>query len=139
MNNCTFIGRVGKDAVIRNTGNGKGLASWSIASEAGWGEKKVTTWIDCTLFGDRGEKLAPMILKGDRICVAGELSTREFEGKTYVTLNVREVTLLGEKRDAAPKAAQTRQETPRASGGAVGGFEDDSIPFSSRGKRNHWE
>ena len=128
MNNCAFIGRVGKDAVLRHTQGGDPVAGWSLATDAGYGDKKVTTWIDCSLWGKRAEKLAEFIKKGDRIAVVGELSTREHEGKTYVTLKVAEVTLLGEKKEGQRQDAPApRQQAPAQS------FEqDEEIPFDSR-------
>lgn len=143
MNVFTCIGRVGKDAVLRHTQGGDPVAGWSLAVDAGYGDKKVTTWLDCSLWGKRAETLAPMIAKGDRLGVSGELSTREHDGKTYVTLRVSDVTLLGEKK---PDSGQ-RPQSPRGGGparpqrstGATGGddpFPDDSIPFVSN--RGDW-
>lgn len=129
MNSWNVIGRVGKDAVSRNGGQSV-VAGWSLAVDSGFGDKKQTIWIDCSMWGQRAEKLAPMILKGDRLGVQGELGTREHEGKTYITLKVSEVTLLGDKRgaqspgNASGKGAQ--QSAPVASGD---GFDDQDIPF----------
>jgi single-strand DNA-binding protein len=122
MNVFTAIGRCGRDAEVRRTQSGKAVAGWSIAVDSGFGENKKTTWFDCSLWGDRAEKLAEYIRKGDRIGVTGEIGTREHDGRTYVTLNVRDVTLLGEKRDQAPRPAPKEA----ASGD---NFHDDDIPF----------
>lgn len=119
MNLFTFIGRVGGDAVVRQTSNGKPVANWSVAVDSGYGDKKKTTWVRCTLWGDRGEKIAPHIYKGDKIGVSGELSTSEYEGKHSVDVNVREVELLGGKRQEARKP----QEAPPDDD------PNDSIPF----------
>lgn len=125
MNVFTAIGRVGKDAVVRHTQGGDPVAGWSLAVDAGYGDKKVTTWLDCSLWGKRAETLAPMILKGDRLGVSGELSTREHEGKTYVTLRVSEVTLLAGKRDEAPKPERSGKPAPAGDTPPP----DDDIPF----------
>ena len=132
MNVFNGIGRIGRDAVVRQAG-GKSVTGWAIAIDSGYGERKQTIWMDCSLWGDRGERLAEYIRKGDRLGVTGELGTREHEGKTYVTLNVRDVTLLTPKdqrqeqatRQAAPPAQRPRREQP-ASGG---GMDDDDLPF----------
>jgi single-strand DNA-binding protein len=124
MNNCTFIGRIGRDAVARYTPNGKAVTGWSLAVDTGFGDNKQTTWLDCSLWGERGPKVCDFIKKGDRLGVSGEIGTREHEGKTYVTLNVREVTLLGDKRDSGERPARARQPATAAD------MEDpDSIPF----------
>lgn len=137
MNVFSAIGRVGKDAVLRHTQGGDGVLGWSLAVDAGYGEKKVTTWVDCSLWGKRAESLADKIAKGDRIGVTGELSTREHEGKTYVTLRVADVTLLGNKaaRDEPQRGGgpvQQRGEAARPARGApaqADDFDSDSIPF----------
>lgn len=136
MNVFTAIGRVGRDAQTRFTQAGKAVTGWSLAVDKGWGDNKTTTWFDCSLWGDRGEKLADKILKGDRLGVTGEIGTREHDGKTYVTLDVREVTLLSAKpqegntsssgaRGGAPK----RERPQRATSVPADDFADDDIPF----------
>lgn len=143
MNNCSFIGNAGKNAVLRHTAGGDAVLGWSLAVSAGYGEKKVTTWVDCSLWGKRAESLADKIAKGDRIGVTGELSTREHEGKTYVTLRVADVTLLGNKssRDEPQRGGgpvQQRGEAPKPARGTPAqaeSFEDEEIPFiTNRGK-----
>lgn len=138
MNNCNFIGRVGKDAVVRHTQGGKAVTGWSLAVDTGWGDNKQTTWLDCSLWGERGEKLAEHIRKGDRLGVVGEIGTREHEGKTYVTLNVRDVTLLGDKREGGNDRQQSsrparQQSAPQRQqqSAPVDDFEDfdSQIPF----------
>jgi len=113
MNVFTAIGRIGRDAVTRHTTNGKAVTGWALAVDTGWGDNKKTTWFDCSLWGDRGIKLAEHIKKGDRLGVTGEIGTREHEGKTYVTLDVRDVTLLAAKPQSD---APTRQAARPASG-----------------------
>ena len=129
MNAWNVIGRVGKDAVSRNGGSSV-VAGWSLAVDSGFGDKKQTIWIDCSMWGQRAEKLAPMILKGDRLGVQGELGTREHEGKTYITLKVSEVTLLGDKRPAQSSGnASAKGSAQQAPVAAQDDFENDEIPF----------
>lgn len=110
MNNCTFIGRIGRDPIVRETQSGKAVAGWSLAVDSGYGDNKTTVWIDCSLWGERARKLAEYIHKGDRIGVTGELGAREHEGKTYITLRVADVTLLGEKRTQDKPASRDEFE-----------------------------
>lgn len=124
MNVCTFIGRVGGDAETRSTQNGKPVTNWSVAVDIGYGEKKSTMWVRCTLWGDRGPKIAEYIRRGDMIGVSGELSVSEYDGKNgkgfSVDLNTREVQLLGNKNqptakpesEAAPPADDLNDEIP---------------------------
>ena len=132
MNLYTAIGRIGKDAVVRVTGAGEAVAGWSLAVESGYGDKKQTLWFDCSLWGNRANKLAEYIKKGDRLGVVGELGEREHEGKVYKTLRVNDVTLLGDKRGGEEAK---RQDAQRTSGGSL---DSDEIPFRSPITRRSW-
>lgn len=137
MNNYTAIGRIGRDAVTRYTQAGKPVTGFSLAVDRGWGDNKQTVWLDCTIWGERGEKLAEHIRKGDRLGVTGEIGTREHDGKTYVTLDVRDVTLLGDKSangNASRSAPRATQRPAKATDQYQDDFAEDPIPFiSARG------
>jgi len=138
VNNCNFIGRIGKDAVIRYTQGGKAVTGWSLAVDSGWGDKKQTVWIDCNLWGDRGEKLSEYLVKGAQVGVTGELGTREHDGKTYVTLNVSNVTLIGGKPEGQQRPARAPASSPKKepSDDILDDFSDD-IPFNQVAHDNH--
>ncbi len=125
MNVFNAIGRVGKDAIVRYTQAGKAVAGWSLAVDDGWGQNKQTVWLDCSLWGDRAEKLAPYITKGAQIGVTGSIGTREHDGKTYVTLRVADVTLIGGKGE---QRQQQREPAQQPAGEPAADFDDD-IPF----------
>lgn len=137
MNSINIIGRVGKDAATKTVGNGRLATSWSVAVNAGWGQNEQTLWFDCTMWGERGEKVGAHIAKGDQIGVTGSLSTREHDGKTYLKIDVQDVTLIGGKKQegGSQRPARTdagRQYRDRAEGGAPpqdGGFNDDDLQF----------
>jgi single-strand DNA-binding protein len=131
VNVCNFIGRIGKDAEVRSTPNGKSVTNWSIAVTSGFGTHEKTTWITCTLWGDRGPKIAGYIHKGDNIGVSGELSTREYEyqgtKRTSVELNVDKIKLLGSKERSG--SGTTPAPTPASAAPAGDAPFDDDIPF----------
>lgn len=95
MKNITIAGTVGRDSVVRRTQAGDPILNFSVATDDGYGDKKRTIWFDVTGFGTRWERLEQYITKGTRVAVAGDLSTREHEGKTYITVRANEITLLG--------------------------------------------
>lgn len=133
MNNYNAIGRVGRDAVTRYTQAGKAVTGWALAVDKGWGDNKQTVWLDCSLWGERGEKLAQHITKGSQLGVTGEIGTREHDGKTYVTLDVRDVTLVGGKQEGSGGGSTQQAQHParqqQAPANPVEDFESDSIPF----------
>ena len=124
MKSLTIAGNIGKDAVTRRTQNGDAVTGWSVGVEDRQGQEKRTIWFDCSLWGKRGESLAPYLTKGGKVAVSGELSTREHEGKTYLTLRADQVTLQGSKpeRDDEPRGREKHNPDPRPD-------LDDEIPF----------
>lgn len=138
MKAISIAGNIGKDAETRTTPNGDKVTSWTVAVEDRAGKEKGTFWFDCTLWGSRGEALAQYLTKGSKVAVSGELTRREYEGKTYLGVNVSGVTLQGGKPDDAPRAQPTREKAngygsrPMASetGGLPGNDMDSEIPFN---------
>ena len=120
MNVFTFVGRLGKDC--RVTSGSTTMCSFPVAVRSGYGEREQTLWIDCTLFGKRAEgRLPEYLVKGAQVAVSGELGTREYDGKTYLTCRVNDLDLVGDKRDSGPQ--QTRASAPKKPD------LDDDIPF----------
>lgn len=146
MNNFSGIGRVGRDAETRHTAGGTTVTSWPVAIDSGYGQNKKTEWFDCALWGERGEKLASYIRKGDRIGLQGEVSldtyqTKDGSEKSRLRLRVVDVTLLGNKDDGH-SGGHERQQSRAAPAKRTGtgpvehrdDFQDDDIPFiSNRG------
>ncbi|MES2533365.1 MAG: single-stranded DNA-binding protein [Pseudomonadota bacterium] len=136
MNSLNIIGRVGKDAATKTVGNNRLATSWSVAVNVGWGDNKETLWFDCTMWGERGEKVGAHIAKGDQIGVTGSLSTREHDGKTYLKIDVQDVTLIGGKREGGDKPARSEGRSSNAGSSRspmapppMDDFSDENIPF----------
>ena len=125
MKNITIAGGIGKDAVVRNTNAGDKVTSFSVAVSEGFGDKKRTLWFDVNLWGDRGEKLSPYLTKGSQVAVSGDLSTREHDGKTYLTVRANEVTLQG----GGSERSETSERQSATSGAPRSYDLDDEIPF----------
>jgi single-strand DNA-binding protein len=124
MNNINFTGNLGKDAQVRDAGQAK-VCSFGVAAKSGYGDKQQTIWIDCSIWGKRAESGLPGYLKkGQSVAISGELGTREYEGKTYVTCNVNSVTLTGGKTES--QQPQQSQQMGFQQGQAVN---NDDVPF----------
>ncbi len=114
MKSITIAGNIGRNAETRRTQSGDAVTSWTVAVEDRQGQDKRTIWFDCSLWGKRGESLAQYLTKGGKVAVSGELSTREHDGKTYLSVRAEQVTLLGAgsaydtKRDPARQAPDSR-------------------------------
>jgi single-strand DNA-binding protein len=120
----TIVGNVGKDAVYKEGQSGKGFVSFSVGASVGWGDKKETLWFDVTKWNS-SPKLAEMVLKGTKITVIGELSTREHNGKTYLQINAQ--TVDPQSRSGAGSDSQPQQPTTAGYADDL----DDSVPFVS--------
>ena len=131
MNVLSLTGNLGRDAEVRTAG-GSTVCGFSVAMTAGYGDKKQTIWVDCSIWGKQAEGALPGYLKkGQQIAVSGELSTREHEGKTYLQLRVGSIDLIG-KRDEGGSSqsapSHSAQRSSQASAPAHDAYDDD-IPF----------
>lgn len=110
MNILTFTGNIGNDAETRYTADGKAITSWSVALKSGFGKSEKTNWVRCSMFGERGSKIATYLTKGTQVAVSGEVSLNEYtnkqgENKASLECNVSNVTLLGRKEPSEPREA----------------------------------
>ena len=124
MNIYTFSGNLGKDCSSRQVGD-KTVTAFSVAVKSGYGQNEQTNWIDCSIWGKRGDSLAPYLNKGQQVIVSGELSIREHEGKRYVQVRVSEIDLVGGRTD---KASEPAGQGAQAPAGGSADFDDD-IPW----------
>lgn len=81
MIRATVDGNVGSEPVLRKTGSGKAVASFSLASSEKVGQDKVTTWVDVVCWEESAEMVAEYVQKGSRLIVTGRLSQEEFKRK----------------------------------------------------------
>lgn len=127
LNQCQFIGRLGKDPEIRRTQDGKAIASFSIA--CGWKskDKEGTDWIPVTAFGKLAEIVEKYISKGSQIFVQGQFKTDKYTDKNGVEkystkIYAESIQMLGGKGEAKPEAKQEKAPANLAD-------IDDDIPF----------
>ena len=86
----------------------------------------MTTWLRCSLFGKRAETLAPMLLKGTKIGITGEIKLNKWPDKDGVEkysleCNVRDITLLGKPTGSTQIKDSKSDELPP--------FDESLIPF----------
>ena len=138
MNVLCLTGNLGRDAEVRQAGSST-VCGFSVAMTSGYGDKKQTVWIDCSIWGRQAEGALPGYLKkGQQVAVSGELSTREHEGKTYLQLRVNSIDLIGKRDDggqAAPQrqAAPAQQQAPAQAPAPAAADFDSDIPFAPIG------
>ncbi len=82
-----FIGNLGRDPEMRYTPTGKPVTQFTVAvnqstknQQTGeWTED--TDWFRVSVFGDRAERAAEQLRKGNRVFVEGRFRSREFDGQ----------------------------------------------------------
>jgi len=123
-----IIGNLGRDPEMRYTPSGRPVTQFSVAvnqstknQQTGeWTEE--TDWFRVSVFGDRAERAAEQLRKGNRVFVEGRFRTREFEGndgqkRTSLDLTADNVISL-ERR---PRDEEGAFAGPAGAGFAAGG------------------
>jgi single-strand DNA-binding protein len=133
LNTLTATGNLGKDATQRYTPNGDSIVAFSLPLEAGYGQNKVTTWINCSVFGKAGEGVLPYLKKGQQVGVVGEILVRPWTDKDgnerqSLELRVDKVRLLGSRPSETSASAVPQTETY---GQDQSFSESDDIPFAN--------
>jgi single-strand DNA-binding protein len=127
MKNLTIAGRLTKNAETRDVGSDR-VTSFSVAVDDRQGKEKGTLFFDASLWGKRGDSLAPHLTKGSSVTVSGDLGTREHNGKTYLTIRVADVTLQGGKPAASDSSEGFSGAAGKANPASTYDLSDD-IPF----------
>lgn len=152
----TGIARLGKDAEVRFTPSGQQVANLALAfnyGRKGDDGNRPTQWVDASLWGDRAEKLAPYLTKGQTVYVMLEEPHIEtYEGKNgtgaKMVARVASIEFAGSKQDGQqqsqrqqsapdnPRPPQQSAPRPQQGSGGGGGFGDfdDDIPFAPLGR-----
>lgn len=117
MNKLIIVGNVGQDAEIRQvSGSQTKSISFSVAVNRSFvnndGEKQtITTWFNCTKWvqNNGSTEISKWLKSGTQVLVVGEItahpfkSTKTNEWVASLDLNVREIELLGSKKEEAKK------------------------------------
>ena len=129
MNLFACTGNLGKDCRTGNAG-GTAVVNFPIAVKSGWGDKEVTLWFDCALWGKQAEsKLVDYLVKGQQVAVTGEMGEREHEGKMYKTLRLHSCDLIGGKQEPQAQPQQQAQQTQPQAQAQPQQDDFDDIPF----------
>jgi single-strand DNA-binding protein len=125
MQTVIIAGNIGRSAETRDTASGS-VTSFSVAVS---GRNNATTWYKCSIWGARGGKLEPYLLKGGKVTVSGSLEAGVYEGKPDLKINVNDVTLQG----GNPSAESTEQRRePMGRKAAAPAYDEelnDDVPF----------
>lgn len=104
MKQVTIIGNLGANAVRRMTSDGRELMTFNVAVNAA---KDQTVWFNCV--GVCRDKLFDYLIKGQCVCVVGDISAAVYKERVDLTVNIDRVELCGK---APEQNAQEQPTTP---------------------------
>jgi single-strand DNA-binding protein len=143
-----IIGNLGADPEMRYTPNGRPVTQFNVAVNQSTKNQQTGEWVEETdwfrvsVWGDRAERAAENLRKGNRVFVEGRFKTRQFEGRDGQTRTSLEITADSvvnlEKRNredgdggqfeaGRPVAAGAPSGAPR--GGGMDDPDLDDLPF----------
>lgn len=134
-NSISFLGRIGNDPELKELGQNT-ILELNVANNVGFGDRQVTNWFRCTIWGKRASSLQPHLKKGQQIFVTGQLSLRKYTDREGVEkmspeIRVSELEFISDRgaqgggdggyaapaSNSAPQAAPASPET------------EDDMPF----------
>ena len=126
LNQCNFIGHLGRDPEIRYTQSGTAVANISLGCIHKYKDEEQTEWVRGVAFGKLAEIIGEYLETGSKIYMSGRMQTKKWQDKEgndrYTTeIIISDMKMLGGKSQPAEKQKEPEQEQED-------GF-DDQIPF----------
>ncbi len=125
LNQCTFIGRLGKDPETRYLANGDAATNFSIAVGESWKDKQGqkqerTEWVNVSCFGKIAEICGEYLSKGSKVMVSGKMKTDKWQDNNgndrYTTkIMLRDMNMLDSRAEGQGQPAQqaSQQQAPQ--------------------------
>lgn len=133
LNQCNFIGRVGKSPDIKFTNDGTAIANFSIACGESWkdgsgNKQEKTEWIKCVAWRKLAEIIEEYVKKGDQIYISGKQVSRSWD-KDGITRYTTEI-VVNNLQMLSSKQGQRQVQEPKPQEASSSVPEDDTeIPF----------
>lgn len=118
MNNFSCVGKLGADSTLAKAGNADVL-NFTLADDQGFGDKKTTNWIACSLWGTRAPKLQQYLKKGTDAFVTGEIKAELYQKRdgtagVKMILKVNQVKpILHGQQQSQPQQQGYQQQYPQ--------------------------
>lgn len=115
LNQCNFIGRLGRDPELRYTQSGAPVVNFSIACNEKRGGQEYVEWVNVSAWDKLAEICNEYLRKGSLVFISGRLQTRKWQDKdgydrSTTEIVAREMKMLGDKRDGGNGQPQPPQE-----------------------------
>lgn len=128
VNQCNFVGNLGRDPEMRTTQAGKAVCNFSIAVNEKWNGQEHTEWVNVVAWGKLAEICGQYLTKGREVYVSGRMQTRKWQDRDgndkYTTeIVANTMQMLG------PAVGGQRQERGPAPAAGRDDYDDSQIPF----------
>ena len=132
MNKISLIGRLGRDPEVKQTANGKSVATFTLAVDRRFKNasgQKEADWVNIVAWDKSAELISQYVKKGDQIGIVGRLQIQNYDGtdgqKKYVT------QVICEEFDfISSKGARQENFSPKVKIEEVDlSVDEDEIPF----------
>lgn len=107
MKCITIIGNLGANAVRRMTSEGKELMSFNVAVNQQNGDP---VWFNCV--GNLREKLLPFLVKGQSVCVMGDLKAGQYNNQIDLSISIDRVELCGKAPESSQSSDNGQNQEP---------------------------
>lgn len=136
LNQCQFIGNLGRDPEVRTTQNGDKIANLRLAVSETWKDKQTgerkekTEWVSVVIWGPLAGIADQYLRKGSKVYVSGKMETRKWQDQSGADRYSTEVVLRGfdaklEMLDAPGQRQERNDPPPRQERDDM----DGEIPF----------
>lgn len=111
MNRVIINGHLTKDMEVRIAGETP-IANFTIANNNGFGEREYTSFINCTMFGEkRINALEKFLLKGCKVLIDGVWRQSSYENAEGKVIYTHELTVNDIEIEKFIEVEQTKKKT----------------------------
>jgi len=135
-----IIGNLGSDPEMRYTPTNRAVTQFNVAVNQSTKNQQTGEWVEETdwfrvsVWGDRAERMAESLRKGNKVFVEGRFKTRTFEGRDGQTRTALEITA-----DSIVNLERRPRDDEGSFGGASGAGGDQGGGSNTGGNRGGGE
>jgi single-strand DNA-binding protein len=117
VNKVILVGRLGRDPDIRETKKGDTQASFTLATDNGYGDNKKTDWHNVICYGKPADFVQKYIQKGASLYVEGTINYRQYEDqdgnqRKVTDIKAFSVQALGSKQSTSSPPQEEGKDIP---------------------------
>lgn len=129
LNQCNFIGRLGRDPETRYLTNGDAVTNITLAVDESYKDKSGNKidkceWVNITFYRKLAEIVGEYLIKGSLVYVSGKMQTRKFTDKNGIERYTTEIIA----NDMKMLSSKTNSANTSEKQDAFEDFESD-VPF----------